>query len=702
MKVNETTSATASSNSTRMSFDENSHVFLIDVLTNLYSNPELAVLREYTSNGLDSHTAAGQTRPVELTMPTYENPTFVVKDYGLGMSRQELDEIYSRYGASTKRDSNTQIGGFGLGAKSALTITSTFTITSIKDGEKNVVVVAKDDDGVGSLNFLITEETDEPNGVEVAIPVRNVTKFNEESVNFFLGIDTNAILVNGEKVENSLYNPEKWTPVENLGWFDENNLMGSNGYNRYYNRQPARVKVGPAIYTLDNNTGNLFERYDSMFSTNAHNIVIDLPIGSVDLTPSREGLRYSDKTVTAIKSAIEAYETALRKMISAILETKETRKEAAIFWQLANRHDFKLPAEWHGEIIPEVVAFPENSAHIVSAENGRKTSASKLHTGIRLSDFASPSNFVEPIRMFITDDSQREKVSKNLKDYAKAIGKNNVTAYLLLKGTTMHDWFEDIVEEKTVDEVYDIALQYRRDNRKKSVRQGTRVVSPVSYITYDTVTGNLSKTPATSIVANPLYIQEDEYGLGSIVNGVKNNLTSQGYYSSKFEVIRSLAHNRTIVLIPSSMSMARFNKMFPKAETLRSFLTVELANVVGNLSAIEKSIIMELQSSGNTHNFTTVLKRIGEEKMTGLIENESIRERINIYSDEVKSAFLAQLGRVSILNISELNDIVATMDMTDVFTYDYENKFPMIEATHRAATLPLNHLVAYINMVDSI
>lgn len=706
MKVNitETVETTTNSDSTRMTFDENSHIFLIDVLTNLYSNPELAVLREYTSNGLDSHTASGQTLPVELTMPTIDNPTFVVKDYGLGMSRQELDEIYSRYGASTKRDSNTQIGGFGLGAKSALTITSSFTITSVKDGEKNIVVVAKDDDGVGSLNYLITEKTDEPNGVEVAIPVRNISKFNEESINFFLGIDTNAILVNGERIENSLYNSEKWTQIGDFGWFDEKNLMSSNQYSgRYYGRQEARVKVGPAIYTLDNNTGNLFERYNSLISTNAHNIVINLPIGSVDLTPSREGLRYSDKTVTAIKTAIENYEAALRKVVSGILESKETRKDAAIFWQVANRFDFKLPAEWHGEVIPETVSFAENTTFTVTTANGSKTSSSKVYTAVRLADFASPSNFTHPIRMVMTEDAQREKIVKNLKDYAKAIGQNSVTAYLVKEGTEIHDWFEDIVTETTVDEVYETALQYRRDNRKTSTRSGNRVVSPVSYITFDTSnTQNiaLAKTPATSIVADPLYILEDEMGLGTIVRGVKGNITSTGYYSNRFEIIRSLVPNRTIVLLPNTMSTDRFLKLFPKAEQLKFALFTEITDAVTNLTPIEKAVIKEQQTSSQAN--TVFFQKIAEAGMVDKIDNAEIRERINIYANPAKFAFLLHLSRINQLNVEMLNTLVEDIDNLEVNTISFENKYPMLQSAHRIDSIPVTHIVAYINMVETM
>ena len=43
---------------------------IISVLTHLYSNVEYAVLREYVSNALDSHTKAGITEPVEIFVPS--------------------------------------------------------------------------------------------------------------------------------------------------------------------------------------------------------------------------------------------------------------------------------------------------------------------------------------------------------------------------------------------------------------------------------------------------------------------------------------------------------------------------------------------------------------------------------------------------------------------------------------------------------
>ena len=55
---------------TAMTFDENSIAHLMSVLTDLYSDKPLAVIREYSTNALDAHRAAGNTAPIEVTLPS--------------------------------------------------------------------------------------------------------------------------------------------------------------------------------------------------------------------------------------------------------------------------------------------------------------------------------------------------------------------------------------------------------------------------------------------------------------------------------------------------------------------------------------------------------------------------------------------------------------------------------------------------------
>ncbi len=93
-----------------MKIDENSLAHVMSLLTDLYSDPELAVIREYSTNARDSHIMAGVPHlPIKVTLPNGMSPYFKVQDFGLGMSVSDIEETYSKYGASTKRGSRATL-----------------------------------------------------------------------------------------------------------------------------------------------------------------------------------------------------------------------------------------------------------------------------------------------------------------------------------------------------------------------------------------------------------------------------------------------------------------------------------------------------------------------------------------------------------------------------------------------------------------
>jgi len=59
--------------------------------------------------------------------------------------------VYARYGASTKRGTNDQVGAFGLGCKSAFTLGQQFVVTAVKDGQRTVALFAGGGDRAGGL-----------------------------------------------------------------------------------------------------------------------------------------------------------------------------------------------------------------------------------------------------------------------------------------------------------------------------------------------------------------------------------------------------------------------------------------------------------------------------------------------------------------------------------------------------------------------
>ena len=110
--------------------------YVASLLRNNYSNPSLAVVREITANGLDANIEAKSKRRVEVTIPTRMNPSFRVRDFGSGLSQEDVFGLYSKYGKSTKRTSNSYIGAFGIGKFAPLSYGNNFTCVSYHGGKK--------------------------------------------------------------------------------------------------------------------------------------------------------------------------------------------------------------------------------------------------------------------------------------------------------------------------------------------------------------------------------------------------------------------------------------------------------------------------------------------------------------------------------------------------------------------------------------
>ena len=140
---------------------------------NLYSNKIRAIVRELSCNALDSHTEAKTDAPFTVHLPTKLDPTFYVEDFGLGLSHNDVMNLYTTYFSSTKTGSNDYIGALGLGSKSPFSYTDHFSVISNYDGESRQYIAVLNETGTPTINLMGTIETDEPNGVKVAFAVKD-------------------------------------------------------------------------------------------------------------------------------------------------------------------------------------------------------------------------------------------------------------------------------------------------------------------------------------------------------------------------------------------------------------------------------------------------------------------------------------------------------------------------------------------------
>jgi hypothetical protein len=148
---------------------------IIDILRNrLYSKPIQTLVQEYICNARDAMREANTwgIKSLVIGVPNAIKPVFSVRDFGVGLSPDRVENVFVLYGASTKRDSNNQTGGFGIGAKSAWSYTDSFTVTTFVDGIERVYIAHLGTNNMGSLDLISERATTEPNGTMVSIAVR--------------------------------------------------------------------------------------------------------------------------------------------------------------------------------------------------------------------------------------------------------------------------------------------------------------------------------------------------------------------------------------------------------------------------------------------------------------------------------------------------------------------------------------------------
>jgi transcription termination factor NusB len=153
----------------RAQIDKSAAGLVMDILAKLYANPLAAAIREYTSNAIDAHVAAGVDRPVEVTLPSRRNQWLTVRDYGKGLTAFDILTVYANFGSSDKRDSDDFIGGFGIGSKSGLAISDAIYVNSWTDGKLNSFVIKRTTDGI--ITQFLQEDVDAP-GVDTGTEVK--------------------------------------------------------------------------------------------------------------------------------------------------------------------------------------------------------------------------------------------------------------------------------------------------------------------------------------------------------------------------------------------------------------------------------------------------------------------------------------------------------------------------------------------------
>lgn len=299
-----------------ISLNENDQAILIDLQINkLYQNKIRAVVQEYMSNARDANVDAGkQNEPIYVQVPTHDNPVFYVRDVGIGMSPEIIKNYICVVGASTKRDTNQSLGCFGYGSKCGYAYVNEngqqFSLTTVYDGIKYCYLLYYDEKHFPNVSLLSKNETDEPSGTIVEIPVASydVDKFKQEINNIlkhWIGV-YNFEIVN-KNIVGEIKPDERRVVITS-----DNYEVFEKVYWRRNNTVEVVVGGIPYEYSVDSSLSRYF------------GIEVRFPIGSLQITPSREQLEITKNNTDKILEVVKRAEAEVKKMYEEKLSSCQT------------------------------------------------------------------------------------------------------------------------------------------------------------------------------------------------------------------------------------------------------------------------------------------------------------------------------------------------------------------------------------------
>ncbi len=331
-----------------ISYADAAHIMTI-LRDSVYTDKVMAVLREYGANAWDAHRSVGKANvPIKITIPTAMDPTLIIRDYGPGISPQDMRDVFTQYGASTKRGSDLMVGMLGIGAKSGFAYSDTFTVTSWYGGTMRMYVALLDATEMGTLNLLHEAACGEETGIQIQIPVRpsDIREFTRKASNLY------SNFIPQPEINIQLESKNSRVPMKNGVFYADSEewvaLMGCVPYSIDIDQlrgSDGRSRVGEFVKRTG---GALF-----------------FDIGEVQVSASREELKYSDSTKDAVVKKFELLsDEYVAHTLSGIKDSSLSFWDMRIRAQLFNKLGLPVPKEIE-DLVKEYVTFPDDTAFFI-------------------------------------------------------------------------------------------------------------------------------------------------------------------------------------------------------------------------------------------------------------------------------------------------------------------------------------------------
>lgn len=521
-------------NNDKCKISNNGAIFQI-LSSKLYSDKFNSIVREISSNMYDSHKAANKLDiPFEINL-TYEYIEF--KDFGVGLSEEEIEQIYKVYFNSTKNSDNDFIGGFGLGSKTPFAYTNIFNIISKKNGKKLEYICFMDNQFQPNIKKINESEVDmDDTGFTVKFNIANTPDYNE----FLSAIQHNfdyykvKPLFNHKPLESSQnYNISKKFTKEFDSFKYELSLVSN--YN-YWN-QNINIIVGNIKYDIDLTKLEGFD--ERMF----YNYILDIfiPVGSVSLTVNREKLEYDKNTVEFLKNCF----TLVKKDIINQLFTIYTTPKNIVERRAIQSH---IGSITNNDLFSDL-KYRLNEFEIHKYYYNKYSNRLQEYGMYSLSDeMYSSYNRVECVIYDNVNIGNNKKIFKILKEKLKDKG---ISYFYILKSEPTEEFY-NITGLMTVDKMSDfLGIQY--EECIKIIKKVRKVNDNFRLINY---LSGLQKTVKTGYILTTE--QKNKYRIDVIKDFLKKHLNCDIFLYNHLDKIeiQELVKDKKLRFIMNNMKFS--------------------------------------------------------------------------------------------------------------------------------------------------
>lgn len=307
------------------------------MIDGLYQDKFGAVVQELSSNAYDAHIEAGKAEiPFTITLPTEFGGKFIISDQGNGLTKAQLIKFFGTLFETNKDKSNKFLGAYGLGCKSPFAVVDEFSVASVRNGIKTLVVFAREIGDTPTFFVLSETKTDEPNGTTITIDNDSVYDWEaaiRKKLQFF-PVKPNIIGGSGKEL-----------------FLDSTQIADITILPYRRSDAKAFIAMGPVIYPLPT------ELSGEILKTN-NAVVYSCNIGDIKVPPDRERIYTTDQNLSFLRKLIKTQNDSYRKELNRVILDKydgtfdSYTKLKTLCLDLPGAYDI-LSAQLTQNIIPE-------------------------------------------------------------------------------------------------------------------------------------------------------------------------------------------------------------------------------------------------------------------------------------------------------------------------------------------------------------